>query len=106
MLKKLEYSKQISTQENGNVTTCDLLIVILRLYFSSLNLKNGQKKHVRNIAELKDGFVKWIFLLFTRYDYVIPSMNILGVGNVYDTENSNLIKQNLRMNISINIQDS
>ena len=66
------------------------------------------KEHVRNIAELKDGFVKLVvtFLLFTRCDYVIPSMNILGVGNVYDTENSNLIKQKLRMNISINIQDS
>ena len=33
----------------------------------------------RNVAKIKYGFVKLvvIFLLFTRYDYVIPSMNIL-----------------------------
>ena len=33
----------------------------------------------RNVTKIKYGFVKLvvIFLLFTRYDYVIPSMNIL-----------------------------
>ena len=57
----------------GYCNTCTLM-------FSSLNHKNGLKKHVWNITKIKYIFVKLvvIFLLFTRCDYVIPS-NVLNI---------------------------
>lgn len=42
--------------------------------FLSLKLGNGLKKYARNVAAIKYGFVKLVavFLLCTRFDYVIP----------------------------------
>ena len=34
------------------------------LIFSSLKLENGQKKHVRNVARIKYGFVELVVILF------------------------------------------
>ena len=48
--------------------TCNLI-------FLSLKLENGLKKHVRNVARMKHGFVELFVILFalnTRCDYVIP----------------------------------
>ena len=46
------------------------------LTFSPLKFENGLRKQLWHIAEIKYGFVKLvvIFLLFTRCDYVIPSL--------------------------------
>ena len=53
-------------------TSYGSLIVIFayNFVFSSLKLENGLKKYVRNVAEMKHGFVKLvvIFLLFTRHE--------------------------------------
>ena len=41
-----------------------------------LKLENGLKKHVRNVAIIKHGFVKLVvipFALNTKCDYMIPS---------------------------------
>ena len=48
------------------VTSCDSLIVIL--IFSTLILENELKRHVRNVAGIKCGFVKLvvIFLLLIQ----------------------------------------
>ena len=58
------------------IMSCDSLIVILVTYFfSSLNLENGLKKHVQNVARIKRGFVELVLILFTLNtgcDYVIP----------------------------------
>ena len=46
------------------------------LCFSSLKFENGLKKHARNVARTKYGFIKLVaslFILNTRCDYVIPS---------------------------------
>ena len=46
------------------------------LIFLSLKLESGMKKHVRNVFEIKYGFVKLVvifFLLFTKYYYAILS---------------------------------
>ena len=34
-------------------------------FFSSLKLENGLKKHVRNVARIKHGFVELVVNLFT-----------------------------------------
>ena len=41
-----------------------------------MQLENGLKKHIRNVARIKHGFVELVVILFTlntRRDYVIPS---------------------------------
>ena len=50
---------------------------ICTLIFLSLHLENKLKKQVRNVTDMKYGFVKVvvIILLSTRYDYVIPFSN-------------------------------
>ena len=52
-----------------------LIVIIVTQFFSSLKFQNGLKKHVRNIARIKHGFVELVVILFTlntRCDYVIP----------------------------------
>ena len=47
--------------------SCDSFIVILcTLFFSSLKLENGLRKHVRNNAEIKYNFIKLVVILFTH----------------------------------------
>ena len=55
------------------VKSCDFLILILVPNFSSLNLENGLKKHLRNVAEIKFRSVKLVVTFFILYkcDYVI-----------------------------------
>ena len=41
-----------------------------------MQLENGLKKHIRNVARIKHGFVELVVILFTlntRRDYVITS---------------------------------
>ena len=47
---------------------------ICNLTFSSLKLENGLKKHVRNVANKKSGFVKLVVILFTlkMVDFAVP----------------------------------
>ena len=53
------------------VTSCDSLILMLvPCTFSSLKLENGlKKKHVRNIAKIKYGFVELVAILFVLVHY-------------------------------------
>ena len=47
-------------------TSCDSLKYnTCNLIFSSLKLENGLKKHVRNVARIKHGFVELVVILFT-----------------------------------------
>ena len=47
------------------ITSCDSLIAILVTYFFFIiKLENGLKKHVRNIARIKQGFVELVVILF------------------------------------------
>ena len=44
--------------------------------FSSLILENGMKKHIQNVARIKNGLVKLVMIFlftFNACDYVIPS---------------------------------
>ena len=46
------------------ITSCDSLIVILvTLFFFIIKLENGLKKHVRNVARIKHGFVELVMIL-------------------------------------------
>ena len=45
------------------ITSCDSLIVILETYFLIIKLENGLKKHVQNVARIKNGFVKLVVIL-------------------------------------------
>ena len=52
------------------ITSCDSLFTIF-----IIKLENGLKKHFRNVARIKHGFVELVVILFTlntRCDYVIP----------------------------------
>ena len=72
MIKKLSCkycNKRITTRDNDNVqshdqeesNTCNTC----NLFFSSLKLENGLKKHVRIFARIKYGFVELVVILFT-----------------------------------------
>ena len=52
------------------ITSCDSLFTIF-----IIKLENGLKKHFRNVARIKHGFVELVVILFTlntRCDHVIP----------------------------------
>ena len=108
MMKTLRYKyckKRITTRKIMSIVMSQVVIRLLYylyLHFSSLKLKNGLKKHFRNVIKIKHGFVKLVVIFCTFYKMWLcdPSPNMLGVGNVYGTENWNLIKQKFRMSIS------
>ena len=45
------------------ITSCDSLIVILVTYFLMMKLEKGLKKHVQNVARIKNGFVELVVIL-------------------------------------------
>ena len=45
------------------ITSCDSLIVILATYFLMMKLEKGLKKHVQNVARIKNGFVELVVIL-------------------------------------------
>ena len=53
------------------VMSCDSLIVIINLIFSSLKLENGLKKYVWNVTRMKYEFVELVVILFTFIQDVI-----------------------------------
>ena len=53
------------------VMSCDSLIVIINLIFSSLKLENGLKKYVWNVTRTKYEFVELVVILFTFIQDVI-----------------------------------
>ena len=65
----------------GSCNTCNLIC-------SSLKLENGVKKHVRNVAKMKHGFVLLFFLLWIQELNLIQWINfrILHLNEGKDSE--------------------